>query len=175
MTSPLYLLIERHVEDAWVRLEREQITPWVFMTAGPLFEIRDFYGNQISYQGIEFEGSPRHVFWGRYIEPFLEDLVDRVVKQTLQLAAEKRQDGRVALPEVAGLLKAVIRRTYSRMADIDRRLRGKGFPENVTLRNIASEVGQMESLVDRRIATELSTLRRRHRINEFYNDHPFLF
>jgi len=77
VATALYPLIEKLVEDEWVKLERDQITPWAFMTAGPPFRVKDFYWREISYQGIEFEGSPCEVFWGRYIEPFLEDIVQR--------------------------------------------------------------------------------------------------
>jgi hypothetical protein len=77
------------------------------MTAGPLFQIKDFYGKTIAYQGIEFEGSPRHVFWGRYVEPFLEDVVDKIVNEALRLAEQKNQDTATVLADVSGLLKSL--------------------------------------------------------------------
>lgn len=175
MGTPLHPLIEKLVEDAWVKLDREQITPWMFMTAGPPFRCTDFYGQQISYQGIEFEGSPRHVFWGRYIEPFLEELVDRAVNETLRLSVERKQDAKLTLPEAAEILKSVVHRAYHRMADVDRRLRGKGFPESVPLRSTDSEVSAIEEFIDRRISAELAMQKPRLRINNFYNEHPFLF
>lgn len=175
MATPLYLIIEKTVEDAWVKIEREQITPWTFMTAGPKFQVTDFYGRTISYQGILFEGSPRQVFWGRYIEPFLENLVGKVINETLRVAAEKKQDAGLCLPEAAGLLKSVARRAFARMAEIDRSLRGKGYPQSVPLRETASELGAVEEFIDRRIAAEIAMIRPRFKVNEFYNEHPFLF
>lgn len=175
MATPLYPIIEKIVDDAWVKLDREQITPWAFMNAGPKFAVSDFYGKTISYQGILFEGSPRQVFWSRYIEPFLEDLAVKVVAETLRLTTEKKQDPRLCLPEAAGLLKSVARRAFERMADIDRRLRGRGFPQNVPLRSIASELGAVEAFIDRRVASELAMFRPKFWLNEFYNEHPFLF
>jgi len=74
MATPLYPLIERLVEEEWVKLERDQITPWTFMTAGSRLRMKDFYGKEIIYEGVDFDGSPSDVFWGRHIEPFLEDL-----------------------------------------------------------------------------------------------------
>jgi len=175
MATPLYPIIEKTVDDAWIKLEREQITPWAFLTAGPKFQVTDFYGQKISYEGISFEGTPRQIFWGRYIEPFLEDLVDRVISETLRVAAEKKQDARLCLPEAAGLLKSVAQRAYSRMADIDRRLRGNGYPTSVALRDTVRELRAVEDFIDRRITAELAMIRPRLKIDDFYNDHPFLF
>lgn len=175
MTSPLYPLIAKLVNDEWVRLDRNQITPWAFMTAGPPFRIKDFYGKQISYQGIGFEGSPSHVFWGRYTEPFLEDSVDRLVKETLTLCEEKRLGPKEPLAELSGLLKSLAHRAYDRMADIDQRLRGKGYPESVSRRQTNREFARMEEFIDQRIAAEQAMIKPKLRINEFYHEHPFLF
>jgi hypothetical protein len=175
MTSPLYPLITKLIGDEWVRLERNQITPWAFLTAGPPFRIKDFYGKQISYQGIGFEGSPSQVFWGRYIEPFLEDSVDRLVKETLRLCEEKREKPNEPLTELGGLLKSLAHRAYDRMVEIDQRLRGRGYPESVGRRRTDREFKRMEEFIDQRISAEQAMVKPRLRINEFYNEHPFLF
>ncbi len=175
MPSPLYPLIEKFINDAWIKLDREQITPWCFMTAGSLFTIKDFYGKQISYQGAAFEGTPRDVFWGRYIEPFLEDLTDKVITETLRLVAEKHQAPNIALRDSAGLLKSLGRRVYARMAIVDRQLRGNGYPEAIPLRPTEQELASIDQFIDRRISAELSMVRRRYRVDDFYKDHPFLF
>jgi TIR domain len=137
-----------------VKLDRNQITPWAFMTAGPAFRCKDFYGREIAYQGIKFEGSPRQVFWGRYIEPFLEDLVHRVVEETLRLASARMQNAQQPLAEAGGMLKSVAHRAYRRMADIDQRLRGEGFPNSVPKRSVDGELARMERLIDQRIQAE---------------------
>jgi len=124
------------------------------MTAGPAFRCKDFYGREIAYQGVKFEGSPRQVFWGRYIEPFLEDLVHRMVEETLRLAAARKQNAQQPLAEVGNLLKSVAQRAYRRMADIDQRLRGEGFPNRVPQRRIDGELARMEQFIDQRIQAE---------------------
>lgn len=128
MQTELFPIIQKIIDDAWVKLDREQITPWAFMTAGPLFTVQDFYGKKISYQGIEFDGSARLVFWGRYIEPFLEDITCSLVKQTIQLSKEKGQNTKLALTNLKDLLNALVYKSFSRMAEIDRNLRGKATP-----------------------------------------------
>jgi hypothetical protein len=154
MPSHLYPILSKLIEDEWMRLDRNQITPWAFMTAGPAFRCKDFYGREIAYQGVKFEGSPRQVFWGRYIEPFLEDLVHRMVEETLRLAAARQQNAQQPLAEVGTLLKSVAQRAYRRMADIDQRLRGEGFPNRVSQRRIDGELARMEQFIDQRIQAE---------------------
>lgn len=158
MSSPLYGLIQKFVEDEWIRLDREQITPWVFLTAGPPFQVKDFYGQAISYQGISFEGSPRQVFWGRYIEPFLEDLGLRTLDEVLRIAANRKQDPQLPLKEATGLLASVIRRAFTRMADIDRRLRGRGFPSSVPVMDVEGNIASVEHFLYERLGAELQML-----------------
>ena len=72
MSSPLYPTFEKRMSDATEGLFRAQVEPWNFMRQR--LRVQAFGGKSISYEGVEFEGSPRLVFWSRYIEPFLEDL-----------------------------------------------------------------------------------------------------
>jgi hypothetical protein len=156
MASPLYPILSKFLDDEWIRLERNQITPWAFISSGKPFLCKDFYGKVISYEGVGFEGSPRDVFWGRYIEPFLEDITERAVQKTIKLANEKQQKFNEPLVEVSELLKALISRAYSRMADIDQRLLGKGFPEKIIPRDVSGELFNMECFIDQRIQAELA-------------------
>ena len=170
MTTPLYPILAKYIEDEWVRLERNQITPWAFMCAGPPFRCKDFYGKQIAYQGIGFEGSPSHVFWGRYIEPFLEDITERTVQETIELAKAKQQKANESLVEASGLLKSVARRAYDLMAKTEQRLLGKGFPEKIPLRNVDDKFANMTSFIDQRINAELAMTKRKHWVKEFINN-----
>ncbi len=163
MESLLSPIIVKMVEDEWIKLERNQIAPWALMTAGPLFRCQDFYGNQISYQGVKFEGSPREVFWGRYIEPFLEDITHRLVQQTIQLSVEKKQSAEHPLAELGELLKSVGRRAYNRMVEIDQCLRGEGFPDRVSRKNTDSRVALMTSFIDKRINAEIAMAKQREK------------
>ncbi len=61
------------------------------------------------------------------------------------------------------------------MADIDRQLRGKGYPKKVTLKNVSSEIQNMDKFIDNKINDELAMHKKKHWINEFYKEHPFLF
>ena len=81
----LFPITSKLVRDEWERLRRDNITPWAFLNSGQPIRIVDFYGKNISFQGVAFEGSPFAVFWKRYIEPFLEDIVLRMLDRTMTL------------------------------------------------------------------------------------------
>src|SRR5688500_11543957 len=83
---------------------------------------------------VSFDGSPRTIFWGRYIEPFLEDIVLRMLDRTVAYCKEDGHETTSALIETGLLLKPLIRETYDAMADIDQRLRGQGYPNRVARR-----------------------------------------
>src|SRR5436190_22519772 len=104
MATPLYPTFRKRVDDAVEQLIKKQVTPWSFLTAGPPFRIESFDGGKIAYQGVGFEGSPRLVFWARYIEPFLEDLCISEIADAVSMANDRRVDGKALLLELQGLL-----------------------------------------------------------------------
>ena len=174
MTTPLYPIFRKRIEDATERIIQEQVTPWSFLTAGPPFKVKQFSGRDISYQGIGFEGSPSNVFWGRYIDPFLEALAIEEIDVAVTSAKERRVDATLLLPEVQGLLIAAVLKVFRQMAEIDRRLRGKGFPEKVSLRSTESEVNRLSEFIEERIRSELAMWKPRWRVEEWYERNKFL-
>jgi hypothetical protein len=52
------------------------------------------------------------------------------------LTQEKSQDLKETLTEAEGLLVSYTRKTYQRMAEIDQRLRGKGYPKRMLPENL---------------------------------------
>lgn len=130
--SPLFTETKTFITQEYERLGRTKIDTWAFLTAGSPFRCTDFYGKEISYQGIAFEGSPREVFGGGFIEPFLRDLIVRSIDHTATLAAQRGLTPRGPLLEAAELLRGVVSAAYHRMRDIDQRLRGAGYPDRVS-------------------------------------------
>ena len=59
------------------------------------------------------------------------------------------------------------------MADVDRRLRGKGFPKNVPLRPIEREVQLMDQFIDERISSELAMWAPKSRLEYLYERNKF--
>jgi hypothetical protein len=173
MPTPLYPTFRKRVADAFEQLIKQQVTPWSFMTAGPLFRIKSFDGREIAYQGIEFEGSPREVFWSRYIEPFLEQLCISEIEAAVSLAREKGVDARLLLTELQGLLSAGFKKVYERMGDVDRRLRGKGYPNSVALRSVELETQRMDKFLEERIMAEIEMWKPKPRFEAWHERNRF--
>ena len=173
MTTPLYPTFRKRIEDATERIIRDQVTPWGFFTAGPPFKVKQFSGREISYEGIGFEGAPRTIFWGRYIDPFLEALAIEEIEFAAFSAKERRVDAYLLLPEVRGLLNAAVQQVFREMAEIDRRLLGKGFAETVLLRSIEGEVGQLRAFIEERVQCELAMWKPRSAAEEWYDRNKF--
>jgi len=117
-------VINKFINDEWEKLNRNQIIPWSFLTSKGGLSCKDFYGREIHYGGVKFEGSPREVFWNGYIEPFLEDITYRAIDFTINICKDKEEKIQEPLLETDRQLKSLVRKTYASMADVDRRLRG---------------------------------------------------
>jgi hypothetical protein len=106
--------------------------------------IENFYGRTIQYSGVAFEGSPREVFWNGFIEPFLEALFLWGFDLALSYARDRQVDSQQVIGHTKECLSEGISTIYQRMQDIDRRLRGKGYPDRVTSHNISGLVKAMQ-------------------------------
>lgn len=173
MTTPLYPTFKKRVDEAFEQVIKQQVTPWSFMTAGPPFNIKSFDGREITYQGIAFAGSPREVFWSRYIEPFLEHLCISEIEAAVLMSREQGVDARLLLPELQGLLSSGFRKVYENMANVDRHLRGKGFPNSVALRSVEPEIQYMDKFLDERTLAEIQLWKPKPWYEAWYEQHKF--
>ncbi|MGO8760564.1 MAG: hypothetical protein ACLP2P_13015 [Desulfobaccales bacterium] len=172
----LYPIIFKFINDEWEKLNRKQIIPWSFLTTSSGLSCKDFYGKEIHYAGkFKFEGSPREVFWNRYIEPFLEDISYRAIDYIINICKEREERINEPLLEAEMQLKSLIRKAYTSMADVDRRLRGCGYPQNVAIRKVESEIAVMDRFVVDRIQSENSMYKAPSKSIKFYRKHPYLF
>jgi hypothetical protein len=154
--TPLYVTFRKRVTDAIERLVKTQVVPWSFFTSGTPLRIKTFDGREIRFQGVKFDGSPRRIFWARYIEPFLEDLSVSEIAAAVSMARERQVDAPLLLQELRVLLAAGFRTVYRRMVDVDRRLRGGGFPETVEARSVKGELQAMTDFLDEWIQSEIA-------------------
>lgn len=173
MATPLYPTFKKRVTDAIEQLITKQVTPWSFIKAGPPFRVNRFDERQIAYQGVGFEGSPREVFWRQYIEPFLEDLCISEISAAVRMAKERGVDGKSLLLELQSLLSSGFTRVYERMADVDRRLRGKGYPESVPLRSVEYEILRMNRFLEERVLAEIEMWQPKPWHQDWYENNKF--
>lgn len=118
--------------------------------------VKTFHGKQIEYEGIGFEGSPRHVFWNGYIQPFLEAMIVKEIEDAVAMAKARGVDGKLLLPEVQGLLNAACQKVFTRMAEIDQRIQGKGFPDNIKSRSIHFDLETFKQFIALRVDSEVA-------------------
>jgi hypothetical protein len=136
------------IENKFKKLNRDKLTPWVFLNAGNKVSIEDFYGHTIQYQGVRFEGSPREVFWGVFIEPFLEDIFAWAFELALDRARKRNSDSRELILYARECLTNGVGLIFKGMQKIDRNLRGNGFPDQVTPKDISREINKMQIKLD---------------------------
>lgn len=173
--TAIYHITKKMIEDEYELLRCNKITPWAFLHSGHPFRCTDFYGKEISYSGIRFEGTPEQVFWTRFIEPFLEDIILRSLDKTVLLCRGKKINLNEPIAEVGNILKVIVHNVYENMADVDQRLRGNGYPDNVKKKDVTSKIASLSKLIDERIKSELAIWEKPSALTDFYHNHPFLF
>lgn len=173
MTTPLYPAFHKRIEDATHVLIQDQVTPWAFFNSGKPMRVKTFHGKDITYEGIGFEGSPRLVFWNGYIQPFLEALIVQEISVAVALAKDRGVDARKLLPEVQGLLYAACHKVFTRMAEIDQRIQGKGFPDNIRIRSVEQELVNFKDFIAMHIDSELAMWKPKSALHSWFNDNPF--
>jgi hypothetical protein len=158
------------IGQAFRQLEADKVTPWVFLTAGKMRPIENFYGHTIQYSGVAFEGSPRYIFWNGFIEPFLEAIFLWGFNLALGYARERQVDSQQVIHHTKECLSEGISTIYRKMQDIDRRLRGKGFPDRVTPHNISGSIEAMQATLQKYYESAL----RPHSVAEKLKPPPLL-
>jgi len=147
--SPLYEKTKQIVDDFYAKLDKEQLTPWLFFNTGKMPEVKKYYGGHpIQPSGVEFSGTIVDVFWEN-IDPFLEHGIVAILEQVSDDALSKQLNPEPCINEAAEKMDGVISRTYNRMAEIDQRLRGKGYPKSVKRKDVTEEIEKMYNYLQR--------------------------
>lgn len=85
------------------------------------------------------------VFWGdNFIPPIIENAIVKAFDQTIEECRKNNIDPKPYVYETNSILAGLIGNVYNRMADIDRKLRGKGNPKNVQRKNVSHEISKMD-------------------------------
>ena len=142
--SPLYEKTKQVVDDFYAKLDKEQLTPWSFFNTGKMPEVKKYYGGTISPSGAEFSDTIVLVFWGN-IDPFLEHGIVEILEQVADDALSRQLTPVPCINEAAEKMDGVISRTYNRMAEIDQRLRGKGYPKSVKRKDVTENIEKMRT------------------------------
>ncbi|MBI2985791.1 MAG: hypothetical protein HYY45_03380 [Deltaproteobacteria bacterium] len=160
--TPFYPKRKLAVGNAYTRIDRELITPWVFFNSGKPLKVTNCEGRALRYSNVEFEGSPREIFWGGFFEPDFRKVITEQIDQTAKDCEAYPELVDTVLDETADLLREFVQKAYEHLAEIDQRLRGKGYPNSVQRRPVDDKIEAMTSLLDDHIeaAKKLAALAR---------------
>lgn len=144
--SDVYPRTKKLVEEADKHLI-SLVTKWTFLKSVPQIEIKRFDGEEIRLGGVAFKGTVVDVFWSGFIEPYIEHESVKILEAAGQLATDCQLSHDIVTDEARMLLHVMVRRVYSKMADVDQTLRGDGFtfPEK---RDVTSRIAAMSAYVD---------------------------
>jgi len=135
------------IQSAFRQLEQDKVTPWAFMLSD-MPPVIDFVGRTIRLRGVTFDGTPQHIFWNGFIEPFLEAQIAEGFQLALDHAHKRGVDAASCLLVARNELYDGITSIYRRMQDIDTRLRGHGNPQSVPLRDVKPAILEMHKKVN---------------------------
>jgi hypothetical protein len=150
LRTPFYPKRQLSINDAYNRLERELFGPWSLFNSGKPIKVANCEGRQVHYSGVGFSGSPRDIFW-IFFDPDIRKVITDHIEQTVKDCEGLPDTLESALNETRELLSDFIRRTYKRLADIDQRLRGKGFPNSVAPQNVEGRIQLMQKMLDEHV------------------------
>ncbi len=149
--SPIHYAMSHRLDAEFVKLDRDKITHWLMHFSANLpIDIDDCRGGRIRIGGVKFSGSARHVYWS-FIMPCLADIIDETLNAANEMGRKHSPElSRKGLDETAELLKQFGQRTFRRMVEVDRALRGEGYPETVQPHNPAPQLTRYLALVEER-------------------------
>lgn len=142
--TQLYARTKKRINDLYNEIYNEKLKPWVFINTGKPLRVEKHDGTLIQYQGCAFGTTESAVFWGdNFIPPIIENAIVKAFDQTIEECRKNNKDPKEYIDEANRLLNGFIFRVYNRMADIDQRLQGKGYPKNVQRKDVSVEINKM--------------------------------
>jgi hypothetical protein len=153
--TKLYVITREKVKRLRDKIIKEKVEPWRWLRTRHGVHITKHDGGAIGIVGVEYSGSVPLVFWSGYIEPFLKDGIDTILSETAKTCIDSGLDAEIYIKEAAMVLEGFIWDVYDRMVDIDRNLRGKGYPDKVRRRDVTFEIERMRKYIEERCDAEV--------------------
>lgn len=151
--SSLLPVIRQKVDKLRETLINDKLTPWRWFNFR-IVNITDFYGKPIALGGEgTFYGLGTEVLvFFSFIKPFLQDAIVKILDDTIETCRVRRlKPVEPYIREAAMILEGhLIYPIYDEIVDIDRHLRGKGYPKSVGKRNVVEESAEMRKNLDER-------------------------
>jgi hypothetical protein len=154
--TPIGHQLQNFIDAEWKKLERDKITHWQMNFRRGL-NIDDGRGGKITLGGdMAFEGTPRKIFW-QSIDPHLDDTVTTALRMAHDLGRQFANDVAVkGMEDTRLLLHGLVNRTFGRMVEVDRAMRGKGYPDNVAAYDASGPMATWIGQIDQRHSAYIS-------------------
>jgi hypothetical protein len=153
-SSPLNKIINADVEEVTQVLLKDTVDPWIFFRSHGV-HIKKVDGSSIDISGFEYSGSPEIVFWGGFIDAYIKKRSHELIEFTRLKAIERSIPVQNALQDCLVHLHSMIIEIFNRMAAIDQRLRGKGFPESVQKNNVQHRIDSNYEIIKGLVNAEI--------------------
>lgn len=101
-------------------MHASKLLPW--LTYHRSVSLYEADGSELQSIHLAYDGAPRTEFLGSYIDPALKDLEIAIYAQAISMADEYGVSRRRVIQDTSSVVLSVARKTFRRMAEIDRRL-----------------------------------------------------
>lgn len=108
------------------------------------------------WSGVSFTGSPRAVFWDRYIEPFLEDCTERLINLIGKESEHNKLNTKAELDILSHYMRNLFSQIYNEMASADQRMMNMGSCHQKNKEDVTQEIIHMNHYLDQHIAMALN-------------------
>jgi len=153
-SSPLNEIIKADVEEVTQTLLKDTIQPWIFFRSHGV-HIKKIDGSSISISGVEYSGSAITVFWEGFVDAYIKKRSRELIDSTRLKAVARNILVQDALQDLLVHLHSMIIEIFNRMAVIDQRLRGKGFPESVHKKDVQHRIDRIYKVINSLVNAEI--------------------
>lgn len=148
--TPVAARLHHMIEERYVEIDRDKLTRFLMARSSQKdLEIFDCRGKRIGAGiGCEFTGQLREIFWS-FIRPCIDDTVQKCCDELEKAFDDYTPEQRAHTVEyLTASLQGFANRMYGRMIDLDRRMRGKGFPDSVQPYDPSREVAEAHAIIE---------------------------
>lgn len=150
MPTPFELFLHSELDIERQRFENKWIANWHRINIdNQATDVDDFRGGRIRLGGVQFEGQPQQIYWDtfdRYLRIKIHDVFKQWNADTERYLPEDRLS---SLEQSAGLLESFVGQLVAHATETDRRLRGRGFPKDVSPYNSTGSITKARAEIHR--------------------------
>lgn len=157
--SPLNEIIKADVEEVAQVLLKNTIEPWIFFQSHGV-HIKKIDGSSIAISGVKYSGSAVTVFWEGFVDAYIKKRSRELIESTRLKAAARNIPVQNALQDCLVHLHSMIVEIFNRMAVIDQKLRGEGFPESVQKMDVQHLIGRNYDVIKGFVNAEIECAQR---------------